>query len=347
MNKKRIIMLCFMFCVVVCFSFICVYLTEDNLIATNINKHAAENVINNAVDNTVENQIISAEENTTVTQETTRNVTSNEKNTNKIENKNTNTNTVTKEPTKTIEKQENISQEIKEEVEPELKKPIVETKPEVPTINYGDINEDGKINSADVILIRRYIGNTQKFNEKQLLVADVNKDGVIDFVDIDVLRKFIIGDINKLPYNTGKKYSITYELNGGVVSKNNILRNAYTSISEIETLPKLIKDNYVFIGWTGSNGNIPELTVTPKSSTAQNLYYIANWKLYGDVNEDNKITSGDLIYIRQYISGNREFTEIQELVADVNIDSKIDENDIEILRKFIVGKYGIDKLPYN
>ena len=60
-------------------------------------------------------------------------------------------------------------------------------------------------------------------------------------------------------------YSITYNLDGGSVSGN---PTSYTEESEDITLKNPTKLGHTFIGWTGSNGNTPELTVTiPKGST--------------------------------------------------------------------------------
>ena len=56
----------------------------------------------------------------------------------------------------------------------------------------GDVNDDGEINVADVIMIRRHIagGYGIKINEK---AADVNNDSSIDAADVILVRRYITG----------------------------------------------------------------------------------------------------------------------------------------------------------
>ena len=55
----------------------------------------------------------------------------------------------------------------------------------------GDVNEDGKVDSKDSILLRKYnLGASVKINKD---AADVNKDGKIDSKDSILLRKYTLG----------------------------------------------------------------------------------------------------------------------------------------------------------
>ncbi|HOM01737.1 MAG TPA: cellulase family glycosylhydrolase [Acetivibrio sp.] len=65
-------------------------------------------------------------------------------------------------------------------------------------IVYGDVNSDGKVNSSDVALLRRYlIGSVKDINEQ---AADVNLSGNVNSTDLTILRRYILRSINKLPY---------------------------------------------------------------------------------------------------------------------------------------------------
>ena len=64
-------------------------------------------------------------------------------------------------------------------------------------------------------------------------------------------------------------------IDGGEYS--GISRNAYYDIYDI-TLDNPTKEGYTFIGWTGSNGDTPELTVKIPKGTAKDLSYTANWQ---------------------------------------------------------------------
>ena len=71
-------------------------------------------------------------------------------------------------------------------------------------------------------------------------------------------------------------FNITYNLNGG--SANNITKY-HKSITYTLNNPE--KEGYVFIGWTGSNGDIPEINVTISEGSTGNKQYIAHY-LKGD-----------------------------------------------------------------
>ena len=71
-------------------------------------------------------------------------------------------------------------------------------------------------------------------------------------------------------------YTISYELNKGTNNSSN--PTGYTVESENITLQNPTRNGYTFIGWTGSNGDTPQTTVTiPKGSTG-NRTYTANWE---------------------------------------------------------------------
>lgn len=69
-------------------------------------------------------------------------------------------------------------------------------------------------------------------------------------------------------------YNITYNLNGGTGVSN----STYTASTPTFTLPIPVKENYKFLGWTGSNGNEPELEVIITKGTTGDKTYIANWQ---------------------------------------------------------------------
>lgn len=70
-------------------------------------------------------------------------------------------------------------------------------------------------------------------------------------------------------------YTISYEMNGGDSSNPNSF--SIESGDFILEIPK--KNGYKFVGWTGSNGNVPEIDVLIKCDTCSDLYFIANWQI--------------------------------------------------------------------
>ena len=95
-------------------------------------------------------------------------------------------------------------------------------------------------------------------------------------------------------------YSITYNLGGDNITNNNPA--TYTIESDPITLNPPSKDGYTFIGWTGSNGSTPELTVTIPAGSTGTKEYTANWSIktytitwWNDLNDDNVIDNGEIV----------------------------------------------------
>lgn len=74
---------------------------------------------------------------------------------------------------------------------------------------------------------------------------------------------------------TLNEYAISYELNGGSVSSANPTN--YTVETTAFTLNNPTKDNCAFLGWTGSNSNVPQTDVSISKGTTGTKSYTANW----------------------------------------------------------------------
>lgn len=71
-------------------------------------------------------------------------------------------------------------------------------------------------------------------------------------------------------------YSISYNLNGGSISGQ---KTSYNVTTDSFTLPTPTRTGYTFTGWTGSNGNTPQKSVTIAKGSTGNKSYTANWEL--------------------------------------------------------------------
>ena len=207
-------------------------------------------------------------------------------------------------------------------------------------IMYGDANGDGEVNIMDLIPMSKYVSGVTD-TKINLEAADVNTDGVVDDIDVAIMKKYLAGDNIKLPYSSGNAYSITYNLNGGQESSRNITK--YAEISLPYTLLEPTREGYIFAGWTGSNGNTPQKTLTITNNTTGNKNYIANWIMYGDANGDGEVNIMDLIPMSKYVSGVTD-TKINLEAADVNTDGVVDDKDVAIMKKYLAGDN--IKLPY-
>ena len=64
-----------------------------------------------------------------------------------------------------------------------------------PDCGSGDVNLDGSINVADIVIMVQYILGLVQFNDADICTADVNPDGVINVVDIVQTVQFILGPL--------------------------------------------------------------------------------------------------------------------------------------------------------
>lgn len=62
-------------------------------------------------------------------------------------------------------------------------------------LQLGDIDGDGQVTQADLIMLMEYISGIRTLDEKQLLVADANGDSSIDNDDVVLVKKHIDGEI--------------------------------------------------------------------------------------------------------------------------------------------------------
>ena len=89
--------------------------------------------------------------------------------------------------------------------------------------------------------------------------------------------------VNTIPFNADGNvtlyglwsgtFTIHYDLDGGTMEGN---PTTYTIQSNI-TLVAPTREGYTFIGWTGSNGDTPQISVTIPAGSTGDLYYTAHW----------------------------------------------------------------------
>lgn len=82
-------------------------------------------------------------------------------------------------------------------------------------------------------------------------------------------------------------YTITYNLNGGTASG----KTSYNINEETFTLPIPTREEYIFLGWTGSNGSTPQTTVSIPKGSIGNKTYTANWRANSYILKNSSNTS--------------------------------------------------------
>ena len=73
-----------------------------------------------------------------------------------------------------------------------------------PTLNYGDVNSDGLVNSQDVILLQLELAGTGGLPPLDLEAADVFHDGLLTVTDLTVLAHYLVFNLDRLPAWDGK-----------------------------------------------------------------------------------------------------------------------------------------------
>ncbi|MBQ3201720.1 MAG: Ig-like domain-containing protein, partial [Clostridia bacterium] len=70
-------------------------------------------------------------------------------------------------------------------------------------ILYGDVNFDGRVNTTDANIIRRYCVKLIDLSAEALVAGDVNLDGKVNVIDANIIRSYAVRLLDSLPY-TGR-----------------------------------------------------------------------------------------------------------------------------------------------
>ncbi len=93
---------------------------------------------------------------------------------------------------------------------------------------YGDVNNDGAVNSSDALLLLNYtVGNEVK--EINLDKADVNGDGSINSADALQILRISVGLIDPTEIKSEEKTPVDYDKEEAVKYYNEALQKAYAS----------------------------------------------------------------------------------------------------------------------
>ena len=137
-----------------------------------------------------------------------------------------------------------------------------------------------KVNEGDPIVILQF---TYALQEDKLSIEFVNSQEKLEFY---TRGKEFVNQSETNILSTAKNtkditytlkpqiYSVIYDLNGG---ENNAYNPSRYMVGDYIYLYAPMKDGYEFVGWTGSNGDFPQLEVSGIAESKGGLEYIANW----------------------------------------------------------------------
>ena len=143
------------------------------------------------------------------------------------------------------------------------------------------------------------------------------------------------------PGNMKSPYKVVWdgvEISGDDVKDGTILSLTFKASSEVTPGDKLKFEV------TSEQGEIVDSNLNPLDVEIEGGDINVTNYTPGDVNDDNKINSTDVILMRREIAGGYE-TKINTKAADVNADGKINSTDVILVRRYIAGGYGVELKP--
>lgn len=143
------------------------------------------------------------------------------------------------------------------------------------------------------------------------------------------------------PGNMKSPYQVVWdgvEISGDEIKDGTILTLTFRASSEVSPGDKLKFEV------TTEQGEIVDSNLNPLDVEIEGGdIHVTNYTP-GDVNDDNKINSTDVILMRREIAGGYA-TKINTKAADVNADGKINSTDVILVRRYIAGGYGVELKP--
>lgn len=128
------------------------------------------------------------------------------------------------------------------------------------------------------------------------------------------------------------------EISDGDIQDGEILNLSFQINKDVESGAELaVKLSYV-------NGDIVNTELNPIDVSISNTVISVSDYIPGDLNNDRKINTTDVILLRRYIAGGYDVS-VNEAAADVNGDGKCNTTDVILLRRYIAGGYGVELAP--
>ena len=91
-----------------------------------------------------------------------------------------------------------------------------------PDVTFGDVNDDGKIDVRDVVMVMQYILELKELDNDQMKAADVTGDGKIDVNDVNQIMQYILGIIDRFTVHSSIKSveRVEIDVNYGTAQDN-------------------------------------------------------------------------------------------------------------------------------
>lgn len=199
---------------------------------------------------------------------------------------------------------------------------------------YGDVNDDGIVNSEDALIALQYATGDKEVDDDIKKVADVDGNGSVDRLDVQLILKKASNKINKFPIEEG-----AYGFKAGDVNQDgNINSNDSQYILDYLSGKFVLTEYQQVLADVSGDSQVTQLDsdlILNYSNKKVNCFPILDSKCkyytLGDVNEDGTINSADASAVQSFVSGQITLTAIQQVAADVNGDGKITNDDAALI----------------
>ncbi|MBR3624422.1 MAG: hypothetical protein IKN43_13870, partial [Selenomonadaceae bacterium] len=204
----------------------------------------------------------------------------------------------------------------------------------------GDFNDDGILDTDDVMAIQDHIVEKKKITDPNMFKRmDLNSDGEIDVFDLTKLTNTIIGREGKkyIEIETPKKEPIKGDLNDdGVIDGND-------NDLMMDTVMKnyLKKGSYVKAADFDDDGEINVTDLSAFKQALRNARATNSTGIKGDINNDGKVTVSDVNLLNKFF--NDEISSAHLYNEDVNGDGELNKDDLESVKNLV--KYGKIQKP--
>ena len=157
----------------------------------------------------------------------------------------------------------------------------------------GDVNDDGKVNTLDRVIVTRYIANWSGYTEENInmIAADVNCDSKVNTLDRVILTRYIA--------NWSGYTSLPYGITGSSV---------YSRSLKQETFAVNSKGITEYVTSNGLNGDAnDDYFIDDSDVLVIRRWLVGGWDMTineanADVNYDDSIDLKDVVIIRRYLS---------------------------------------------
>ena len=157
-------------------------------------------------------------------------------------------------------------------------------------ITYGDLNDDGSIDSLDLTILKRIVLRKIVPDEETKAAADVNRDGSVDSMDVTLVKRYVLRKIDKFPVdenndpgnNDPEKPPFNYD----AALQYRPAPNSY--LNQCPQPGRIVKETYTGINGTKSLNVYLPYGYDP--SKKYNIFYL----MHGGGENENTIFSNDV-----------------------------------------------------